>query len=84
MEIKELINLMKHHISDKIIDLSASGARMDEEQKIAAFWCGRQTATWAIDLIESAKQEDLINLDEMTRFTKEVMDLNRKLSNLRP
>ena len=84
MGTKELINLMKYHISEKITDLSASDPHRTPDQKLAIFWCGRQTATWAMDLIWAAKNDGVINFDEMTEYERAISDLNVQLNTMRP
>lgn len=79
MGIKELIGIMIHHISDKIEILSAPGPHSTRDQKLSVYWCGIQTATWASDLIWSAKNDGVIDFDEMTEYERKISDLNYKL-----
>ena len=81
---KDLLNLMKHHLSDKVIDLQASDPHRTRDQELAAFWCGKQTATWAMDLVQKANEAGIINFDERVEYEQAILELNRQLGTLRP
>lgn len=76
---KELINTYIKHIGNMITNIEGYNPNRTPEHDTASYWCGRQSATFLMDLLDTLNKDGTINLDERIKYGKTISDLYNRL-----
>jgi len=81
---KNLINTQLAHLREKYTALTANLPGQQSEDRLANYWCGRQTATILMDILDTAHQSNLITWAEYDDYIERTWELKRLLDTAKP